>query len=90
MRPFAFVVLVVAASALLGCQRAGTGPPVREVRIALSRDAITWLPVLLAQSRGYYKEEGLSLAVSDVAGLSKGWRRSSAEVSTWRVRRRCW
>jgi NitT/TauT family transport system substrate-binding protein len=72
MRPFAFVVLLVAASALPGCQGAGTGPPVREVRIALSRDAITWLPVLLAQSRGYYKEEGLSLAVSDVAGLSKG------------------
>lgn len=39
--------------------------------MALSRDAITWLPVHLAQKLGYYQQEGFSLAVSDVAGLSK-------------------
>lgn len=40
--------------------------------MALSTDAITWLPVHLAQKLGYYQQESLSLVVSDVAGLSKG------------------
>ena len=44
----------------------------KTVRIALSRDAITWLPVHLAQALGYYREAGLALTFTDVAGLSKG------------------
>ena len=50
----------------------GVDPAVREVRIALSRDSIAWLPIYLAQSLGYYRDEGLAISISDVAGLSKG------------------
>ena len=55
-----------------GCTPRGADPAVREVRIALSRDGITWLPIYIAQSLGYYREEGLTISISDVAGLSKG------------------
>jgi NitT/TauT family transport system substrate-binding protein len=62
---------VIAACLLPGCNRSSSGPALQTVRLALSRDAITWLPVLLAQKLGYYPQEGLSLALSDVGGLSK-------------------
>jgi len=42
------------------------------VRVALSKDPITWLPVRLAQTLGYYKQEDLAVETSEVAGLSKG------------------
>ena len=60
------------AASLAGCTSRSSGPAVKTVRIALSRDAITWLPVHLAQALGYYREEGLALTFTDVAGLSKG------------------
>ena len=50
----------------------GVDPAVRDVRIALSRDSIAWLPIYVAQSLGYYQDEGLTISISDVAGLSKG------------------
>jgi NitT/TauT family transport system substrate-binding protein len=50
----------------------GADPAVRDVRIALSRDSIAWLPIYITQSLGYYRDEGLALSISDVAGLSKG------------------
>ena len=62
------VLCAVMAASLAGCTSRSSGPPVKTVRIALPRDAITWLPVHLAQSLGYYREEGLALAFSDVAG----------------------
>ena len=65
------VLYAVMAAGLAGCTSKSSGP-VKTVRIALSRDAITWLPVHLAQALGYYREEGLALAFSDVTGLSKG------------------
>lgn len=66
------VLCAVMAAGLAGCTSWSSGTAVKTVRIALSRDAITWLPVYLAQSLGYYREEGLALTLTDVAGLSKG------------------
>ena len=40
------------AASLAGCTSRSSGPPVKTVRIALPRDAITWLPVHLAQALG--------------------------------------
>jgi NitT/TauT family transport system substrate-binding protein len=56
---------------LLGCSHRVSGPPVREVRVALNLDGITWHPVRLAQSR-YAAEEGIVITISEVAGGSKG------------------
>lgn len=39
-----------------------------KVRVAVSRDAITLLPVHLAQTLGYYKEEGLDVTLTEIAG----------------------
>lgn len=39
-----------------------------KVRVAVSRDAITLLPVQLAQTLGYYKEEGLDVTLALIAG----------------------
>jgi NitT/TauT family transport system substrate-binding protein len=47
-------------------------PGTREVRVALSIDAISWLPIRLARSLGYASQEGISITISEVAGLSKG------------------
>lgn len=71
MRRLALWVTLVAGG-LTGCTGTNRGPALREVRIALSTDAITWLPVHLARTLGYYEQEGVSLVVSDVSGLSKG------------------
>jgi NitT/TauT family transport system substrate-binding protein len=66
------LIAIVTLVALQSCARSTLAPGTREVRIALSRDAITWLPVRLAQKLGYCQQEGLALILSDVAGLSKG------------------
>ena len=72
MRRHLTLCALLAGNALLGCTTRETDPAVRQVRIALSRDGITWLPTYIAQSLGYYQEEGLTVSISDVAGLSKG------------------
>jgi NitT/TauT family transport system substrate-binding protein len=55
---------------LAGCHRSRSGEA-REVRVALSRDGITWLPVRLANTLGYFEEKNLKVSTSDVSGLSK-------------------
>jgi NitT/TauT family transport system substrate-binding protein len=62
----------VAAAGLMACSHGGSGPAPREVRVSLSVDPITWLPIRLAQSLGYAAQEGISITVSQAAGLSKG------------------
>ena len=64
--------LAVAAATLLSCGRPGSTAAVREVRVVLPVDAITWHPIRLAQILGYASEEGLAIKISEVAGLSKG------------------
>ena len=70
MRRLALWVALMACLPL-ACSGRSTGPALRTVRIALSTDAITWLPIHLARTLGYYGDEGLSVAISDVPGLSK-------------------
>src|ERR1700730_17819080 len=72
MQTVRLVIAIVTLVALQSCARSSSAPGTREVRIALSRDAITWLPVRLAQKLGYCAQEGLTVALSDVPGLSKG------------------
>ena len=67
-RRCAIVLALLGASVACGPSK----PGVAEVRVALSRDGITWLPVVLTHALGYDREEGLELAASEVAGLSKG------------------
>lgn len=55
-------------AALMGCALLAAAPsraePVApQVRVAVSSDAITLLPVHLAQTLGYYKEEGLDVTI---------------------------
>jgi NitT/TauT family transport system substrate-binding protein len=61
---------VAALGALMACHTPSSG--LTEVRVALSRDGITWLPVHLAHALGYDHAEGLEFVLSDVAGMSKG------------------
>jgi NitT/TauT family transport system substrate-binding protein len=63
--------LAITTVMLLGCHHPASGPPLREVRVALNLDGITWHPVRLAQSR-YAAEEGIVITISEVAGASKG------------------
>jgi len=53
------------------CKHSGSDPSTDAVRIALSRDAITYLPVHLAKKLGYYEEERLSVTINEFASLSK-------------------
>src|SRR5688572_11848625 len=63
---------LLSGSALAGCTTPGVDSALGDVRIALSRDSIAWLPIYVARSLGYYQDEGLTITISDVAGLSKG------------------
>ena len=66
------LVLIVLAISLVGCHHGTTTESIHEVRIALPRDGITWLPVRLAKTLGYFADQKLNVIISDVAGLSKG------------------
>jgi NitT/TauT family transport system substrate-binding protein len=61
-----------AAAASLACSHRSSGRALREVRVALSVDPITWLPIRLAESQGFASQEGISIVISEAAGLSKG------------------
>ena len=65
------LVLIITATALLGCSGQNGRQPLREVRVGLSIDGITWLPVRLAQTMGYTAQEGINLSISEFNGLSK-------------------
>jgi NitT/TauT family transport system substrate-binding protein len=70
MQSLARLTAVAALGALIACH--APAPGTTEVRVALSRDGITWLPVHLAHALGYDHEEGLDFALSEVGGMSKG------------------
>jgi NitT/TauT family transport system substrate-binding protein len=61
---------MITAAALFGCADPHQ-ERMHEVRVALSIDGITWLPVRLAQSLGYARQEGIRLSISDFTALSK-------------------
>ena len=66
------LLLIILAICPVGCNRGTTPESTHEVRVALSRDGITWLPIRLAKTLGYFADQKLNVSVSDVAGLSKG------------------
>lgn len=59
-------VLALCLSA--GAASSSAAPTAPKVRVAVSRDAITLLPLHLAQTLGYYKEEGLDVTLVEVPG----------------------
>ena len=61
------LILAVCLSACSPSTSEGT----REVQVALSRDGITWVPLHLAETLGYFSEQNLKISISDTAGLSK-------------------
>ena len=65
------VPLLLLAIALLCCDRSQTVAIIPQVRIAIHRDPIAFLPVRVAQTLGYYEAEGIAVALSEVAGGSK-------------------
>ena len=65
------VPLLLLAIALLCCHRSQTAATIPQVRIAIHRDAVAFLPVTVAQTLGYYEAEGIAVAMSEVAGGAK-------------------
>jgi sulfonate transport system substrate-binding protein len=65
------VPLLLLAIALLCCHRSQTAATIPQVRIAIHRDPIAFLPVRVAQTLGYYEAEGIAVAMSEVAGGAK-------------------
>ena len=63
--------LMIAGLALSGCAGTTRVDRLQEVRVGLSIDGITWLPVRLAQNLGYARQEGIQLAISDFSALNK-------------------
>lgn len=66
------LVLILLATCLTGCNHGTTPESAHEVRVALPRDGITWLPIRLAKTLGYFADQKLNVTISDVVGLSKG------------------
>jgi NitT/TauT family transport system substrate-binding protein len=50
---------------------AAAAPAAARVRVAVSSDAITLLPVQLAQTLGYYREEGLDVSLTEIRSLPR-------------------
>jgi NitT/TauT family transport system substrate-binding protein len=60
------------AALVLACGAFFGAPPSEpEVRVAVSSDAITLLPVHLAQTLGFYREEGLAVTLSEIKSAGK-------------------
>ena len=67
MRQFVAAVL---AGGLVACGGAPR-PSLQTVRLAIHQDPIAFLPVRVAQTLGFYAEEGLALETSEVVGGAK-------------------
>jgi NitT/TauT family transport system substrate-binding protein len=65
------LVFAAVSAAFVACGGAHAGPSLRRVRIAIHRDPIAFLPVRVAQTLGYYSQEGLAADVSEVNGGTK-------------------
>jgi NitT/TauT family transport system substrate-binding protein len=61
-------VVAVTTVAVVGCALCSAQP---QVRVAVSSDAITLLPVHLAQTLGFYRQEGLLVTLSEIGSSSK-------------------
>ena len=65
---YAMALLV---AALTGAPAAAAPPAAPQVRVAVSSDAITLLPVQLAQTLGYYRQQGLDVTLTEIRSLAK-------------------
>ena len=63
--------LLLLPLALFYCHRSQSSATLPQVRIAIHRDPIAFLPVRVAQTLGYYEAEGIAVALSEVAGGAK-------------------
>jgi NitT/TauT family transport system substrate-binding protein len=57
---------VFAMSLLANANPSTAAPTEPKVRVAVSRDAITLLPIYLAQTLGYYSQEGIDVTLSEI------------------------
>ncbi|MGD1071111.1 MAG: ABC transporter substrate-binding protein [Bryobacteraceae bacterium] len=64
-------VLALTTVALVGRALSGAEASAPQVRVAVSSDAITLLPVHLAQTLGFYQQEGLAVTLTPIASASK-------------------
>lgn len=64
-------VLVMVAAGFLGCHGAQSPAGAHIVRIAIHRDPIAFLPMRVAQTLGFYEQEGLTVELSELAGGTK-------------------
>ena len=64
-------VPALAAVALMVSTLGGAPPATPQVRVAVSSDAITLLPVQLAQTLGFYQQEGLNVTLTEIRSASK-------------------
>lgn len=58
-------------AALVGCQPRHAVTDVQTIRIAIHRDRIAFLPVYLARTLGYDRQEGIAVEPSELAGGTK-------------------
>jgi NitT/TauT family transport system substrate-binding protein len=65
--------LILVVTALLGCEQHGSQRHLNldKVRIAIHRDPIVFLPLRVAETRGFYKRERIDAELSEVSGGSK-------------------
>lgn len=61
----------VLAVLLSSCERARDRSQSASVRMVFNRQPITYLPAYMADALGYYKQEGVTVKVEEVAGGSK-------------------
>jgi NitT/TauT family transport system substrate-binding protein len=64
-------VLALTTGAVVCCTVSGSPPSAAQIRVAVSSDAITLLPVQLAQSLGFYQQEGLAVTLTEIRSLSQ-------------------
>jgi NitT/TauT family transport system substrate-binding protein len=58
-------------AACCGCHRSARATSVPTVRVAIHRDAVAFVPLRVAESLGYFKEEGIAVDMPEVAGGAK-------------------
>jgi NitT/TauT family transport system substrate-binding protein len=64
-------LLALMSCALAVSTSAGTPPAKLAVRVAVSSDAITLLPVQLAQTLGFYDQQGLDVTLTEIRSLTR-------------------
>jgi NitT/TauT family transport system substrate-binding protein len=68
---FAFVILSAAALALASQTASAQAPEKRKVNIATASLGLPYLPLIIAQQRKYFADEGLEVEIAAFAGGSK-------------------